>query len=252
MPHQARKKSGTGYYHVVPKGMHDQILFSSDADRQNYVDLLGKAKIENGILIHAYCLMDNHVHLVVEDTQDQLASFVKQVHEHYGMYFANKTGRQGGIFQRRYWSEPIDKESHLLSAVRYVHANPAVAGICPASIYEWSSAKDYLGRDGISDARTVLDMCGGLDGFIDFSRSSNWTAVPFPGSRLKRHLTDSEAAAIARTVLGTDGLLLGSEDAASRKQKLMTLYAQGFTISQLVRLTGLGRKEIEWHLEIKR
>ena len=76
--------------------------------------------------------------------------------------------------------------------------------------------------------------------------------MPFPGSRLKRHLTDSEAAAIARTVLGTDGLLLGSEDAASRKQKLMTLYAQGFTISQLVRLTGLGRKEIEWHLEIKR
>ena len=252
MPHQARKKSETGYYHVVPKGIHDQILFESDTDRQNYMGLLKRAKLETGVLLHAYCLMSNHVHLLVEDPEDELANFVKQVHERYGMYFAEKTGRHGGIFQRRYWSEPINSEAHLLCAVRYVHANPAAAGICPASKYEWSSAKDYLGREGIADVTTVLDMCGGRDGFIEFSKMSNWTAVPFPGSKLSRHLTDGEAAAIAQALLGADGLLLGAENIASRKQKLAVLYAHGFTVSQIVRITGLGRREVERHLDIKR
>lgn len=252
MPHRARQKSETGYYHVVSKGIHDQILFESDADRQNYAGLLRRAKLETGIILHAFCLMSNHVHLVVEDPEDELASFMKQVHERYGMYLAEKTGRYGGIFQRRYWSEPINSDAHFLCAVRYVHANPAAAGICPASKYEWSSAKDYLGRDGIADVSAVLDMCGGREGFIDFSKMSSWTAVPFPGSRLRRHLTDGEALAIAQALLGADGLHLGAENAAVRKQKIAILYTHGFTIAQVSRLTGLGRREVEHYLEIKR
>ena len=147
MPKAARVKSASGYYHVVPKGIADQLIFENDLDRNMYLELLRKAKVETGVKLHAYCLMSNHVHLVVEDEHDKLSEFMKYVTERYAMYYAQQIGRTGGIFRKPFWSEPIESDEYLLCAVRYVHANPAAAGICPASQYEWSSAKDYLGME---------------------------------------------------------------------------------------------------------
>ena len=241
MPHTAREKSSTGYYHVVPKGIHDQIIFETDEDRRIYLELLRQARDKTSILIHAYALMSNHVHLVLEDERDELSSFMKFVDERYGMHVAEVTGRKGGVFVRPFWSEPIENDTYLLCAVRYVHANPAVAGICPASAYEWSSAKDYLGRSGIAETRMVLDMLGGRDGFIAFSRAANWTAHAFPGSRLKNHLSDAEALVIAQSIVGTKVTELPSAQKYECEQAVATLYARGFPVAQIARISGLGR-----------
>ena len=246
MPHLARRKSESGYYHVVPKGLGDQIIFEDDADRQKYVDLLGEAKEETGIRIHAYCLMSNHVHLVLEDTDDKMAEMLKYVHERYAVYFSNRTGRKGGVFRKPYWSEPIEKDAYLLCAVRYVHANPAAAGICAASAYRWSSARDYLGRReyGITDTDMILGMCNGVEEFIRFSQSRNWTLYPFEGSRLKYHLSDDEAVRIAKGIVGERVVSLKTCEATERRKAVMALSAQGFSIDRITRLTGLGRREI--------
>lgn len=252
MPHSARKKSISGYYHVVPKGMHNQILFDSDNDRKLYIDLLYQAKKTYGLLIHAYCLMDNHVHLILEDSDDNLPGFMKFVNERYGMHLAESTGRSGGIFVRHLWSEPIEKESYLLCAVRYVHANPAAAGLSPASVYPWSSAKDYLGRRGVTDTDMVLNLLGGREGFIAWSKAGNSTFLPFPASRIGRHLSDEEMKRIASSIVGFDVDTLASMSIDKRANMVGLLVERGMPISTLSRFTGLGRKEIYHYITDER
>ncbi len=240
MPHGARKKGDSGFYHVVPKGIADQIIFENDIDRRYYLKLLREAKEKTGLRVHAYCLMSNHVHLVVEDVADRLAEAMKYLHERYAMMFAEKIGRTGGIFRKHCWSEPIDTDEHFLSAVRYAHANPAAAGICPASAYDWSSAKDYLGRLGLADTSLALEMLGGREGFIKFSAATNSTALPFPGSKLKAHLTDEEAAHIAVEVLGRDNVNLAKADDALRNDAVTLLKRRGFSVRQTSRICGIS------------
>ena len=243
MPHTSRKLSESGYYHVVPKGVNGRLIFENDADRSTYVSLLSEANDRFSVLLHAYCLMSNHVHLVLEDTKGELADYMKLVHEQYGTYFSDKIECVDGVFRKPFWSEPIETDEYLLCAVRYVHANPAAAEICPASAYDWSSAKDYLGRKGIAHTNMVLDMCDGVDGFIRFSQPDKSTAKPFPGSRLRAHLTDDETAWIAHAVLG-GSCDLTSADKEAREWAVATLSKRGFAISQISRITGLSRSEV--------
>ncbi|MBQ3282296.1 MAG: transposase [Atopobiaceae bacterium] len=248
MPHTARKKSESGYYHVVPKGIGNQILFLDDADRVLYLRLLDEAASEQGLGVIAYCLMSNHVHLVLDDPNDHLANMMKHVDEAYATHLAEKIGRRGGILVKPFWSEPIESDSYLLCAVRYVHANPAAAGICRASAYEWSSVKDYLGRDGFTSAGMVLDMLGGRDGFIEFSAASNSTAAPFPGSRLRGHLLDEEAVRVARDILGFDASELPSKEGLERGNAIRLLHDRGLSTRQIMRISGLGQYDIAKHL----
>ena len=246
MPHAARKVSESGYHHVVPKGESNRIIFEDDGDRLFYLQCLQKAKETTGIRVRAYVLMSNHVHLVVDDEHGRLGEAMKLPHERYAMYFKAKAGRTGRVFRKPLWSEPIESDEYLLCAVRYVHANPAAAGICPASAYEWSSAKDYLGRDGITDTDMVLGMVGGRKGFIEFSRQDAMPGRAFPGSLLSHHLSEDEATRIARRALGQERLnSLESLDRGARVEALRILAAEGLTQRQIARVTGLGAYFIE-------
>ena len=244
MPHVARIRGRSGYYHVVPKGIADQLIFENDDDRKYYLRLLGEAAQQTGILVHAYCLMSNHTHLVLEDAAGKLPDAMKYLHERYAMRYASRSGRKGGVFRKPYWSEPIENDSYLLCAVRYVHANPAAAGICPASAYTWSSAKDYLGRRGLTSTALVLDLLGGRDGFIAFSASANSTALPFPGSRLKAHLSDDEAFRIALGIFGRDGLNLAKATREERSAAVTCLAQRGFTTRQIARICNISQSSV--------
>ena len=245
MPHQARKKSESGFYHVVPKGIADQLVFQDDADRKLYLELLAEAKEEHHLLLHAYVLMSNHTHLLIEDPKNELADAMKFVHERYAMHYAEKIGRTGGIFRKPYWSEPVDTDNHLICAVRYIHANPAAAGICAASAYDYSSAKDYLGREGITDTQMVLEMLGGREGFIDWSQAAKSTFHAFPGSRLTGHLSDSEATTICQAILQRSNTSLAGVPSAERVEMVKLLYERGLGVSQIARATGLGRRTVQ-------
>ena len=245
MPHAARKKSESGYYHVVPKGIGDQLIFLDDGDRRLYLKLLSEAARANKVGVIAYCLMSNHVHLILDNPHDGLAATMKHVNERYAMHLSATTGRRGGIFVKPFWSEPIENDAYLLCAVRYTHANPEAAGICGAMAYDWSSAKDYLGRDGLADTSMVLDMLGGRNGFVEFSQAANATCMPFPGSRLKGHLHDEEAVRLATAILGFDPGKLKTLGREERTAHVRLLASRGFPVRQLTRITGLGKHEIE-------
>ena len=240
MPHRARVLSESGFYHVVPKGIADQTIFLSDEDRYAYLTHLAQAKRDYGLLIHAYCLMSNHVHLAVQDPKRNLSEALKYVHENYARHYAHKIGRTGGVFRKPYWSEPIEDGKRLACAVRYIHNNPFAAGICSASEYEWSSVKDYLGlrKGDLTYTSTILDMAGGVKGFVEFSRASSATAVPFEGSRLRAHLGDDEAYRLAEGILGHKPNIGATVDTAH------ILKSRGFSQKQIMRITGLGKNQV--------
>ena len=243
MPRVAREVSPTGYYHVMMRGSGRMLIFEDDADRSRFVDLLRDMREEHSVVLIAWCLMDNHVHLVLFDDAGELSAAIHSVATAYAAYFNLRAGRVGPVFAGRFKSVPITSESQLLAAVRYVHDNPAKAGVCPRDQYRWSSFHEYVGEPDVVDTGTVLDMLGGVEGFVALSESSVPSGYCFRCGAL---IPDEDALDVARAAVYPVELdrikTLGS---ARRGTLLAALRAAGLTVKQVERLTGVGRYSID-------
>lgn len=249
MPRGPRSLGESGFYHVVVKGDGGQILFEGDRDRLRYLSMLAEAQDDYRIAIHAYCLMSNHVHLLVQDKsgKNKLSAFMKQLNERYAMYYCYCTHRVGHVFQTPFWSEPIEDDRYFLSALRYIHANPEVAGMCEVGEYEWSSYWDYSNRRRSSFVETefALSIIGEGMSFKEFSECGKTRANPHSGSTLHGHLRTDELMRIALELLGRDTLvILKSMKPCQRAPHLSALLEAGFSVAEIVRVTGLGRKAV--------
>lgn len=140
MPRKARVLSESGYYHVMLRGNEQHAIFLDDHDRKKYLKLLAM-QVEKGYMsVYAYCLMDNHLHLLVYDKNNMLASGMHSIGVAYAAYFNKKYARVGHLFQDRFKSEVIEDEAYLFAALRYIHQNPVRAGMCErVEDYQWSS-----------------------------------------------------------------------------------------------------------------
>lgn len=147
MPRMARVVMAGIPLHVTQRGHRREDVFFGDADRQRYLELLHGYAEMNGLKITAYCLMTNHVHLVVTPkTQTSLARTLKPVHMRYAQHVNWTHKLSGRLWQGRYFSCPLD-DSHCLAAMRYVECNPVRAGLAAkAEDYPWSSAAGHVGR----------------------------------------------------------------------------------------------------------
>ncbi len=239
MPRNARERSESGFYHVVAKGNGGQNLFEDANDYRAFLELVAAAAEKCGVLVHAYCLMSNHVHLLLEDQGGRLSEFMKSLTTGYAMRFNAKTGHIGHVFQQRFKSQPIGSEAYLLQAVRYVHNNPAKAGMCSADEYPWSSYHEYAsGIQGIATVTLVLGMCGDREGFRAF-QAEGGDDYRF-GQRSR--IADGEAREVARRILGD--IAPGDVKAMERPRRnalLFDLKDAGLSVRQIERLTGLDK-----------
>jgi putative transposase len=132
-------------HHVINRGNRRQIVFFSDQDKRIYCDLLMRELDKAGIALWAYCLMDNHVHLVsVPETKESLAKGIGEATRKYSLIINTRNGWRGHLWQERFNSYPMG-ESYLYRAVRYIERNPVRAGIVKkAQEYPWSSARAHV------------------------------------------------------------------------------------------------------------
>lgn len=145
IPRHQRILSETGTYHVMMRGNERKNLFLDEGDKQRFLDTLFVKKEETGFIIYAYCLMDNHIHLLVKEGTESLATMMKRINASYAYYFNQKYNRVGHLFQDRFKSEPIEDERYLLAVIRYIHNNPIKAKIAKKpEQYKWSSYNIYL------------------------------------------------------------------------------------------------------------
>lgn len=136
-----------GVYHVIARGNERAAIYRDEADRFRFLQALAHVVDRFGWLCHAYCLMGNHYHLVVETPRPNLPTGIQQLNGPYAQRFNERHGRCGHVFQARYRSILVEKDSHLLALCRYVVLNPVRAGLCPRpDAYYWSSYQATAGQ----------------------------------------------------------------------------------------------------------
>jgi len=141
MPRDARRLVDEGCYHIVTRGIDRRILFGDESDNQYFLDIVRDNLARFEISIFHYCLMVNHVHLLIKAAKAaDLPKFMQAILQGYACYFRKKYLSVGFIFQNRYKSKLIDNDAYLLECGRYIERNPLRSKIVSELYkYRWSS-----------------------------------------------------------------------------------------------------------------
>jgi len=153
------------WYHVMNRGAARQAIYLNPSHRQLFLTLLGEIDERFGVETHAYCLMDNHYHLLLHTPKGQLSRAMRHLNGLYTQRFNRCEQRDGALFRGRYKAILVEADAYLLQVSRYIHRNPLEAGLpTPLSRYPWSSFPAYVGTRAPEPwlhCRQVLAMVGG-------------------------------------------------------------------------------------------
>ncbi len=152
----------SAFHHVMNRGLNGSIIFPASDDKQFFLNVLhAKSKLLK-IKIFAYSIMDNHYHIILQNTSGRLSDFMRQLNSIYATYFRKKYGGQGYVFQNRFKSTLIQNNNYLLTAIIYTLLNPVRANISKSIFdYKWSSIHEYFNKknkDSITDAEFVKKL----------------------------------------------------------------------------------------------
>ena len=188
MARQLRIEYPGAYYHVYSRGNQKQVIFLAPEDRYFLLKIVRDAHEKFDVLIHAYCLMNNHYHFMLQTLLANLSRVMHFINTAYSAYLNAKHGRCGHLFQGRYKSILVDAEAYALVLSRYIHLNPVKNGMVEdPEQYVWSSCQEYFGLrkpPAWLDIRVILGSFGGpLDiahsRYADYLRS-DLNAPPGP------------------------------------------------------------------------
>lgn len=135
------------FYHVASRGNEQKDVYKSQRDREKFLGYLESATERYGAVIHAYCLMSNHYHLLLETPASNLSQIMRHINGAYTTYFNIKRKRSGHLFQGRYKAILVEFDEYAVELSRYIHLNPVRAGmVARPEEYRWSSYNSYIGR----------------------------------------------------------------------------------------------------------
>jgi putative transposase len=135
-------------YHIISRGNARQMIFQADSDYQQFLKILGVVVERYAWLVHAYCLLGNHYHLLVETPQPNLSAGMRQLNGMYAQFFSRRHDRPGHLFQGRFKAYVVDKDSYLLELARYIALNPVQAGLAKSpEKWKWSSYRKTAGYE---------------------------------------------------------------------------------------------------------
>ena len=240
----------TGFYHVSARGTGKQIIFETDDDRWEFLELMRDCCRDAQVTIVAWCLMDDYVDLVLLDYEDEMSAAMQRLLLTYARRFNKRTGRAGCLFRERFERRSLDTDWQVMEAIRYVHAGPQEAGISLIERYPWSSFVEYLRAydndmtRGFSDPSCVLELFGSAEGFIAHSLS-----MPdgCESAMCDMKEMEWERRAFAEKLAKGLGVPLHGVNAASSAQRnivILGLHDAGFTVRQIERYTGIGKSTV--------
>ena len=156
MTRQRRKISNSKVYHVIVKGIDDQDIFYDDQDRRYFLKQILNLKKEINYDVYSYCLMTNHIHMVIKSEAKVLSKIMQSLMIRYVYYFNSRYERSGPLVQNRFKSKCVENQKYFLEVCRYIHRNPEKAGMAKTQNYKWSSYQEYLGEEKIINKKVLL------------------------------------------------------------------------------------------------
>ena len=256
MPRRAREKSESGIYHVMVRGINRQDIFHDEEDYSQYLEAMNRAKIISKFEIYGYCLMSNHVHLLLHEKEETISSVMKRIGVSYAWWYNKKYDRAGHVFQDRYKSETVETDEYLLSVLRYIHKNPVKAEmVVKPEKYKWSSCEAYYNQSEYPGELTNTAFILGIfaeneesarDRFKEYMKQENsdnkFLEIEI---RLKKKSDESIYKEIQAILNGQSLAELQAMEKPRRDEVLRQMKnIKGATQRQIARITGIHQSII--------
>lgn len=237
MARTARKKSESGIYHIMLRGINRQAVFLDEEDNRHFLDVLQLCKGISEFRVYAYCLMGNHVHLLLQTGKEPLELAMKRISTRFVVWYNAKYDRTGHLFQDRYKSEPVDDDAYFITVLRYILRNPVKAGICEQpEAYELSSAKDYYEGGGLTDTAFAEGIIGREELLRFLSEPNEDACMDDSPSRLSDKTASKQ---LCKLVGASDLKDAAAIVSASPRKYVPELKNAGLSIRQICRLSGI-------------
>jgi REP element-mobilizing transposase RayT len=241
MPRQARKKSESGIYHIMLRGINQQQIFEDREDYEKFLEILKDCKAICEFKLFAYCLMGNHIHLLIQEGTESLEQVFKRLCGRFVYWYNVKYRRVGHLFQDRFKSEPVDSDDYFFTVLRYIHQNPTKAGLCKrVEDYAYSSYIEYFNESSFVDRDYVLNLMM-IDEFVGLNQQTADTACMDIAEKPVVRVTDEQAKVLIKKISKCENVSdFQVLDIATRNKYLKKLREKGLSIRQLSRLTGIS------------
>lgn len=241
MPRLAREKSDSATYHIMLRGINRQQIFEETEDCEKFIEILQHYQAVSEYKVYAYCLMGNHVHLLMEFGKEDIAQAMKRISTKYVYWYNTKYERNGHLFQDRFKSEPVDDDAYFLTVLRYIHQNPIKAGLCKrVDEYRFSSFGEYKNGARLVNVEYVYNYIPQAD-FEKFNNETESTVCLDVEDRPTMRVTDEEAKRIMlKCAYCSNASEFQALPIEKRNKYLIKLKENGLSIRQISRLTGIS------------
>ena len=223
------------------RGINRQQIFEDAADCHKFLAILTEYKEQCGYSIYAYCLMGNHIHLLLKEGTESLEQVFKRVCGKFVYWYNAKYQRTGHLFQDRFKSEPVDSQEYLQTVIRYIHQNPVKAKLCRrVSDYAYSSYAEYFGDSTLVDTAYILQIWP-MDEFVELNETIFEANCLEVSEKATARVTDEQASALMWKISKCENATeFQNLDPTKRDKYLKKLRESGVSIRQLSRLTGIS------------
>ncbi len=262
MSRKARLTSESGIYHVMMRGVNRQDIFECDKDYLKFLDLLHRAAFPRdeqnhalppNIVIFCYCLMPNHVHLLVRETPALgISDAIKSISVAYAYYFNQKYEHIGHLFQDRFRSEVVNDIAYFITLFRYIHQNPVAAKISESvDDYRWSSWAEF--NTNLPKADVHVCAVSSVLQRIPYKELASYVYEPMPKAQRILdfdndtcvRVTDDIVREFVRSEFDMHITDIQHIEKNRRNDMLQKILEFGASIRQLSRMTGVSRKLVE-------
>lgn len=241
MPRLPRQKSESGIYHIMLRGINQQVIFEDDEDYAKFIETLETYKAVSGYKVFAYCLMSNHIHILLKVEKEDIDLIMKRIAGSYVYWYNWKYYRKGHLFQDRFKSEPVENDTYFLTVLRYIHQNPIKASIVESiGEYVYSSYNEYIeGESSLIDIDFVDSMLS-KESFIEFNNEAS-NDICLDVDEQKFRLSDNDAREIIRKISKCENTTeFQALDPKDRDKYISKFKSKGLSYRQISRLTGIS------------
>jgi REP element-mobilizing transposase RayT len=232
----------------MARGTGKQLIFEDDVDRRAFLDYMDAALARYKVELYAWCLMSNHVHLLLSAPIEDVSECMRVLLTRYARHFNERHGRVGHLYQERFKSEPVNCEAYLMTVLRYIHRNPTEAGLGDFDSYRWSSYREYFGKPVHCETAFIETLFGGQSDYVSFHEQPSQHDACLDEhwyDRTSHTISDTDALAYATDVLGgIDPADVKAFEKNRRNECLRKLREEGFSARQIERMTGISKSVV--------